>query len=52
MPLSKFWHPFTGFDVVRFDDVIKPAENQSLRDCIQSKHGKEAVQLIEMLIEP
>ena len=51
LPLSKFWHPFTGFDIVRFDDVIKPAKNQSLHACIAAKYGQDAVQLIEWLIQ-
>jgi hypothetical protein len=50
LPLSKFWHPLTGFDIVRFDDVIKPARNQSLRACVKAKYGQEAVQFIESLI--
>jgi hypothetical protein len=49
-PLSKFWQPFTGFDIVRFDDVIRPAKNQSLRACVEAKYGEEAVRLIEYLI--
>jgi hypothetical protein len=51
LPLSQFWHPFTGFDIVRFDDLIKPPRNQSLRTCIAAKYGKDAVQLIESLIQ-
>jgi len=51
LPLSQFWHPFTGFNIVRFDDLIKPAKNQSLRTCIGIKFGKDAVQLIESLIQ-
>jgi hypothetical protein len=50
LPLSKFWRPFAGFDMVRFDDVIQPAENQSLRECVKAKYGQEAVRLIEHLI--
>jgi len=51
LPLSKFWHPFTGFDIVHFDDVIKPGRNQSLRACVDAKYGNDGVQLIEYLIE-
>jgi len=40
LPLSQFWNPFTGFDIVRFDDLIKPPQNQSLRTCIAAKYGK------------
>jgi hypothetical protein len=50
LPLSQFWHPFTGFDIVRFDDVMKPARNQSLRACVRAKYGNDAVDLIESLI--
>jgi hypothetical protein len=50
LPLAKFWHPFTGFDIIRFDDAIKPATHQSLRTCVQNRYGKDAVQLIESLI--
>ena len=48
--LTQFWHPITGFDIVAFDDVIRPALNQSLHDCIQARYGPEAVQLIAYLI--
>lgn len=51
LPLSQFWHSITGFDIVKFDDAIKPGSNQSLKDCIESKYGREAVQLIKDLIE-
>lgn len=50
LSLAKFWHPLTGFDIVAFDDVIRPARNQSLRDCIKMKYGNDAAQLIENLI--
>ena len=50
MPLSRFWHPLTGFDIVRFDDAVKPGKNQSLRERVEVKYGTEAVQFIEMLI--
>jgi len=50
VPLSRFWDPSMGFDIVRFDETIKPATNQSLRDCIAAKYGTHATQLIESLI--
>ena len=50
MPLSKFWHPFTGFDVVRLDDELLPPKGQSLRSCIKKRYGKEAAELVEYLI--
>jgi hypothetical protein len=30
LPLSQFWHPFTGFDIVRFDDLINPSKSTLL----------------------
>jgi hypothetical protein len=51
LPLGKFWHPLTGFDIVRFDDVIKPGKDQSLRTCVEAKYGPEAMHLIESLIQ-
>jgi hypothetical protein len=48
--LTQFWHPLTGFDIVAFDDVIKPDFNQSLHDYVQTRYGPEAVQLIADLI--
>ena len=49
-PLSRFWDSFTGFDIVRFDALIQPPENQSLRDYIKTRHSNEAAQLIESLL--
>ena len=50
VPLSRFWDSFTGFDIVRFDALIQPPENQSLRDYIKTRHSNEAAQLIESLL--
>lgn len=49
--LRKFFDSLTGFDLVKFDDlVVKPADNQSCRDAIVAKWGEAAAKLVERLI--
>jgi hypothetical protein len=39
-----------GFFITKFDDFIKPNENESLKDAIKRKYGDEGVKLIEELL--
>jgi hypothetical protein len=54
--LRLFWHPITGFDIIKFDDFCKEKHGYvedgktSLKDFLTAKHGKEAATLIENLI--
>lgn len=43
-----FVNPFTGFDVIEFDDtVIKAPDGKSTRETLQANYGEDAVKLIE-----
>ena len=49
--LSKFWKGnITGFDVIAFDDWLKPHEGESTRDAVWRKYGYKGVSIIERLI--
>ena len=39
-----------GFDVVKFDKWIKPAENESTYDAVKRKFGEPGVDMIKKLI--
>ena len=47
--LANYWD-LTGFDVIKFDDLIQPGENQSTDDAIREKYGQEAVDFAHSLI--
>lgn len=48
--LRSFYHPVTGFDVVKFDEqFVNPNENESSAAAVKRKWGKDAVALIEQL---
>lgn len=56
--LHDFWDNFTGFDVIKFDEVAQPDDGlhgrpdkgQSTKDKLQQKWGNEAVKLIMALL--
>lgn len=37
--LKPYWNNFTGFDVIEFDDFIKPKKNESTCEAIERKFG-------------
>ena len=48
--LMSFMHPLLGFDVVKFDDWLKPPDGTSTEDFIKQQYGPEAVALMHKLI--
>lgn len=50
--LGRFHNIFTGFDIVAFDDWLKPydEDEKSMKDIIIERYGEEAAKLIERLI--
>lgn len=55
--LSKFTDPYTGFNIVAFDDYLQNKygnyedNKTSMADFIKKKYGMRAVKLIENLID-
>jgi len=55
--LSKFTNPFTGFNIVAFDDYLQKRygnyedNKTSMADFIKKEYGMRAVKLIENLID-
>jgi hypothetical protein len=49
-PLNQFWDPFTGFDVIAFDEVTAPPDGTSLKDFLVTKYSQEASDLIGKLL--
>lgn len=49
--LMEFWDKFTGFDVVKLDNLVAPAENQSLKEKLVADYGQEAADFAEMLLD-
>lgn len=51
VPLKKFWiNNLVGFDIVAFDEFLETPQNYSMRQIIEEKYGKRAVQVILGLI--
>ena len=49
--LKRYWDNMFGFDVVKFDDeFIKAPDGISTAQAIEEKYGKDAVELIRILI--
>lgn len=48
--LKRYWDNITGFDVIAFDEVIKPKRNESSMEAVRRQWGDEAVSLICKLI--
>ncbi len=47
----QYWHPLTGFDVVKFDeDIIKAPDGVSTRDHVRAIYGQEALTFVEGLL--
>jgi hypothetical protein len=39
-----YWSPLFGFDVTKFDELIKTPDGKSLNQVIKKKYGKEALE--------
>jgi hypothetical protein len=51
VPLHRFWHPFWGFDVVRFDEqFIQAPDGRSTRDVVLERYGQAGVNLIDEIL--
>jgi hypothetical protein len=48
--LGGFWHPIFGFEIIRFDDWVRPPNGVSLEGQVRLKWGQPAVDLIWKLI--
>ena len=49
-PLSRFWSPLFGFEVVKFDDWVKPPSNVSCAKAVEKRWGKDAELLVRRLL--
>jgi len=47
--LEDYWD-LTGFDVIKFDDLIKPIDGVSTEDTVREKYGQEAVDFVYSLM--
>ena len=47
--IRQYYNGIFGFDVVKFDDVVKPNEHESTSDAIKRQWGSDAVVVIEAL---
>lgn len=48
--LQRFMNPFTGFDVIAFDDVVVKSGDLAMSDVVRDRWGERAVKIIEELI--
>ena len=43
--LKDYWYkdtPYLGFDLVKFDDWLRPSHGESVLGCVERKFGKDA----------
>lgn len=50
MDIYRFWD-WSGFDVIKFDEVIKTPDGISCSDFVRSQYGDDAVTLLNRLIK-
>ena len=50
IPLHRFFHPFWGFDVIKFDEWLKTPDGTSTADYIKQTKGQNALTLVEELL--
>lgn len=50
--LAKWFDNLTGFDLIGFDDFVKPADGESTEQTVLRDFGQEGVDLIKKLISP
>ena len=48
--LSKFWNNLTGFDVIEFDDWLKPNEDESTAEALLRLYGEEGRNIVQDLL--
>ena len=48
--LKDYWEGLLKLDVIRFDEFIKPNENESTAEAIVRKHGQDACNFIRSLL--
>ena len=48
--INRFWHPFFGFDIIKFDEWIGTPDGTSTRDYIAQKYSPEAAQFISDML--
>lgn len=49
--LRPYWNNLTGFDVIKFDDLVKPGKKESTKDAVLRRYGQEGVDLVYRLID-
>ena len=50
--LKKYWKPFFGFDIVRFDEeIIKSLDGKSMKETINDNYNEIGVKLIEFILD-
>lgn len=49
-PISRFWNNLTAFDIVGFDDYLKPPDGTSLNEYVTEKYGARACEIINALL--
>ncbi len=50
VPLHRFWHPLFGFDVVKFDEYVKPQVSESTSEAITRIYGQSSVKIVMDLL--
>ncbi len=55
VPLIKYWHPFCGFDIIKFTDevvvrICRRDDSKNMEEVVMEKWGISAVNLINRLI--
>jgi hypothetical protein len=48
-PLSHWWNPMFGFDIVRFDDCFIESGDGVMAEAVRQKYGDRAVEIIQAL---
>ena len=50
VPLASYMNDVTGFDIIKFDEMIKPPKGISTHDFVMRKYGLQALHMIQYLI--
>jgi hypothetical protein len=50
VPLASYMNDYTGFDIVKFDEMIKTPDGVSTHDFVKRKYGLQALNMIQDLI--
>ena len=49
--LKSLTHPLFGFDVVKFDEIIKTPDGVSCADHVKATYGDDALKMIENMLK-